>query len=65
MKNMLEKRDFSSMPKWTMAITELWTMELSRDYLKKLSKSITTKLQMILAAKGDMTKYSVIRLFLQ
>jgi hypothetical protein len=65
---MLENRDLSSVPKWTMAITELWTMELNRDYLFKLSKSISTRLQMVLAAKGDMTKYrgySVIKLFLQ
>jgi hypothetical protein len=32
-------------------------MELSRDYLKNLSNSMPTRLQMVIAAKGDMTKY--------
>jgi hypothetical protein len=57
MKNMLKKKDISSVPKLTTAIKELWTMELSRDYIKKLSNNMPARLQMVIAAKGDMTKY--------
>jgi hypothetical protein len=32
-------------------------MELSRDYIKKLSDNMPARLQMVIAAKGDMTKY--------
>ncbi len=57
MKNMLKKKDISSVSKLTTAIKELWTMELSRDYIKKLSDNMPARLQMVIAAKGDMTKY--------
>jgi transposase len=53
MKNMLKKKDISSVPKMTTAIRELWTMELIKDYLKKLSDNIPARLQMVIAAKGD------------
>jgi transposase len=57
MKNLLKKKDISSVPKLITAIKELWTMELSTDYLKKLSKSMPGGLKMVIDAHGDMTKY--------
>jgi hypothetical protein len=57
MKKLLKKKDISSVPKLITAIKELWTMELSTDCLKKLSDSIPGRLKMVIAARGDMTKY--------
>jgi hypothetical protein len=44
MKNMLRKKDISSVFKLTGAIKELWIQELTADYLKKLSDSISRSL---------------------
>ena len=57
MKNMLKKKDVSSVPKLTEAIRQLWIEDLKPDYLKKLSDSMPKRLEMVIAAKGDMTKY--------
>jgi hypothetical protein len=57
MKNLLKKKDVSSVPKLTTAIRQLWTEELKPEYLKNLSDSMPKRLEMVIAAKGDMTKY--------
>ncbi len=57
MKNMLRKKDISSVPKLTAAIKELWTQELTAEYLKKLSDSMPRRLQMVIEAKGEAIKY--------
>jgi hypothetical protein len=57
MKNLLKKKDISSVPKLITSIKELWTMELSTDYLKKLSDRRPGRLKMVIDVHGDMTKY--------
>lgn len=57
MKTKLKKQDISSVPKLTQEIKMLWTMELSREYLRSLSDSMPARLKLVIAARGDMTKY--------
>lgn len=39
------------------AIKKMWVRDLSLDYWKKLSDSMPRRLQLVIASKGDMTKY--------
>jgi hypothetical protein len=57
LKNMLKKKDTSSVPKLISAIKELWTQELTIDHLQKLSDSMPRRLQMVIEAKGEAIKY--------
>ena len=57
MKNELRKKDISSVPKLIDELKSLWTSGLSHEYLKKLSDSMPRRMQMVIQAKGDMTKY--------
>lgn len=57
MKEEVKRQDTSSVPKLVEALKKLWTTGLSQDYFKKLSDSMPRRLEMVIAARGDMTKY--------
>ena len=57
MKNKLKQKDVSSVPKLIHEIKMLWVTDISQEYLKNLSDSMPGRLKMVIAAKGDMTKY--------
>jgi hypothetical protein len=57
LKNLLKKKDVSSIPKLTAAIRQLLTEELKPKYLRSLSNSMPKRIEMVIVAKGDLTKY--------
>lgn len=57
MKEALKTKDIASVPKITEEIKKLWLTGISSEYFKNLSDSMPRRLQMVIDAKGDMTKY--------
>jgi hypothetical protein len=49
--------DITSLPKLMEAIKMMWVQDMKLDYFQKLSDSMPRKLQMVIEAKGEMTKY--------
>ena len=56
MKEGLKKKDIGSAPKLQAELKKLW-VSLDQAMLRKLSDSMPRRLQMVLNAKGEMTKY--------
>lgn len=57
MKNMLSTCNTSSVPRLSHEILKMWTTEMKLDYFRNLSDSMPKRLQMVIKAKGQMTKY--------
>jgi transposase len=49
--------DITSLPKLMEAIKMMWVRDMKLDYFQKLSDSMPRRLQMVIEAKGEMTKY--------
>jgi hypothetical protein len=49
--------DITSLPKLMEAIKMMWVKDMRLDYSQKLSDSMPRRLQMVIEAKGQMTKY--------
>jgi hypothetical protein len=56
MKEGLKKKDIGSAPKLQAELKKLW-VSLDLVMLRNLSDSMPRRLQMVLDAKGEMTKY--------
>jgi hypothetical protein len=49
--------DITCLPKLMEAIKMIWVKDMKLDYFQKLSDSMPRRLQIVIEAKGEMTKY--------
>ena len=57
MKNLLSTCNTSSVLRLSHKILKMWITEMKLDYFRNLSDSMPERLQLVIKAKGQMTKY--------